>query len=860
MAVRFDFDFLAFILHPIYVMAQGRSILFPLSLVGLVGFLSAGESGFLSEVSEGSRISRLVRVPSPAEYTAPDYEHFVIRRGDADESLAVDETQDARMFRYQISAEAEKVGVSRILQWRGITVGLSYDGSFWRLLLKSPQSAGWTETEFVVSGDASLPWITLDLVRREIEAGDGEVLIFVDGAPVSAPIPLRGRGKNPSPRVFQSDFAEIRVSGLGASDDFPEFARRAWLRRDHTRRETLVEVDPEHGRGVEAHVLKQLEQARLPKTDAERKQLWRYGDFAPNLFPGDLNFSEQAWAPTRTLNRAVYAWEPSFDLANASRFEPYLTLVAADYLPTLESRGWSAPYAYENIGDRFIEKIYGYLLVSEPGEYRLEIETDEAAALYLLDENASSEGSTLRLAAEFIADSPRRDGRSAILELSPDFPVYFELWRVETDGPDRLAVNWLTRENDRLPISSFELSSFASGAPGDAFRRVGYADQSLLDQPAGMPSLASVLEENLNVSGNNILGNYAIQSTDFTNDADHWLVHASQGNGLGWLYHSGGVGWPNSIWSSTYNAYLNYTSSSVQPQLFWRTDIGMWFRYYYSPATTLTDAMGLPSFWDFESGMTNWVNFTGDDEDWTLDTGGTSSSGTGPTVDRTLGTAAGHYVYTEASSPYFYTAGETAVLGEPVVWVPAAGVSIAFAYHMYGADIGTLHFEVNDGSGYTSKWSRSGQQNLQNDLYNIATVDLSAYANKYIKVRFRAVAAGDQGGGGYRGDMALDDIALFENDRDSDGDGYLDGVELMNGSDPLDAGDALFSDADADWLSLEVETLISEVGANGELAPGTWPVNTALVTAIGSNLPALVLPGKGVWGVNATRQLVPVSY
>ncbi|XP_013397768.1 MAM and LDL-receptor class A domain-containing protein 1-like [Lingula anatina] len=49
-----------------------------------------------------------------------------------------------------------------------------------------------------------------------------------------------------------------------------------------------------------------------------------------------------------------------------------------------------------------------------------------------------------------------------------------------------------------------------------------------------------------------------------------------------------------------------------------------------------------PGACDFETGLCTWTNVqAGDQFDWTQGNGGTSSSGTGPTIDHTLGTAAG---------------------------------------------------------------------------------------------------------------------------------------------------------------------------------------------------------------------------
>jgi hypothetical protein len=66
-----------------------------------------------------------------------------------------------------------------------------------------------------------------------------------------------------------------------------------------------------------------------------------------------------------------------------------------------------------------------------------------------------------------------------------------------------------------------------------------------------------------------------------------------------------------------------------------------------------------PYVQDFETGIVGtpgtlpiqWTNEIDDDFDWHVDNGGTPSSATGPTVDHTLGTAAGIYVFTETSGP-----------------------------------------------------------------------------------------------------------------------------------------------------------------------------------------------------------------
>ena len=74
-------------------------------------------------------------------------------------------------------------------------------------------------------------------------------------------------------------------------------------------------------------------------------------------------------------------------------------------------------------------------------------------------------------------------------------------------------------------------------------------------------------------------------------------------------------------------------------------------------------AVGPPYYEDFESeqacgtgcgavcvlGPSGWLNAAGDDLDFSTDSGGTSSSSTGPTTDHNPGTASGNYLYVEAS-------------------------------------------------------------------------------------------------------------------------------------------------------------------------------------------------------------------
>ncbi|WP_179957702.1 PKD domain-containing protein [Exilibacterium tricleocarpae] len=156
---------------------------------------------------------------------------------------------------------------------------------------------------------------------------------------------------------------------------------------------------------------------------------------------------------------------------------------------------------------------------------------------------------------------------------------------------------------------------------------------------------------------------------------------------------------------------------------------------------------------DFENGLGNWRNVsTGDDEDWTRDAGGTASNRTGPDSGNN---GSQWYTYLETSDGRgAFNAGDTAILEGPSVG--GAARTLSFFYHMYGSDMGTLNVDVySDGAWDEGVWSISGQQQNDNDAaYTPVSIDLGSFSGP-LRVRFRAVADG-----GFRGDMAIDDIEI----------------------------------------------------------------------------------------------------
>jgi hypothetical protein len=171
-----------------------------------------------------------------------------------------------------------------------------------------------------------------------------------------------------------------------------------------------------------------------------------------------------------------------------------------------------------------------------------------------------------------------------------------------------------------------------------------------------------------------------------------------------------------------------------------------------------------PYVQDFETGIVGtpgtlpiqWTNEIDDDFDWHVDNGGTPSSATGPTVDHTLGTAAGIYVFTETSGP---ATGAIAHLTSPFIDVSTVTAPVlSFWYHMHGAAMGELHVDAY----FQGAWVLDimtplvgQQQATQTDPWLNQIVDLAPYTSQPIQLRFRGIR-----GTSFTSDMAIDDVII----------------------------------------------------------------------------------------------------
>ncbi|EAS18820.1 conserved hypothetical protein [Flavobacteria bacterium BBFL7] len=189
------------------------------------------------------------------------------------------------------------------------------------------------------------------------------------------------------------------------------------------------------------------------------------------------------------------------------------------------------------------------------------------------------------------------------------------------------------------------------------------------------------------------------------------------------------------------------------------------FSVWSGPVTfqTACAVFTAPYFDNFEAftATTNFVEencWSADSDgtyDWNVDNNGsTPSTGTGP-----LGAFSGtNYFYTEASS----TGAEARLVSPIIDYSTLTTPSIQFYYHMFGAQIGTLHVDVNDGTGWINDVDMivGAQQTAQADDWVQRIVDISAITGltgTELSVRLRA-----ESNGSFAGDISIDDFRVDE--------------------------------------------------------------------------------------------------
>lgn len=152
-------------------------------------------------------------------------------------------------------------------------------------------------------------------------------------------------------------------------------------------------------------------------------------------------------------------------------------------------------------------------------------------------------------------------------------------------------------------------------------------------------------------------------------------------------------------------------------------------------------------------GWANAGNEVFDHADWLTNRGTTPSLSTGPSIDHTLGTTSGKYLYVESSACFQ----KQAHLMSPCINLTGSSIPVlSFWYHMNGTGMGSLNLDIlSDGVWYENQMPTI--QNNQGNVWKNRLVPLTGYIGKQINIRFRATT-----GATYLSDICLDDIAVVE--------------------------------------------------------------------------------------------------
>jgi len=225
---------------------------------------------------------------------------------------------------------------------------------------------------------------------------------------------------------------------------------------------------------------------------------------------------------------------------------------------------------------------------------------------------------------------------------------------------------------------------------------------------------------------------------------------------------------------------------------------------------------------DFETGGSSisWIQDTGDDFDWTLDSGGTGSSGTGPSSGANGST---FYMYTEASYPN--SSGQIANLISPCL-ASNGEIVLDFSYHMYSsASIGTFNIDVKEENeaNWTNIWTRNSSQGNQ---WNEESITIDNYIGSNIQIRFSVTT------NTYRTDVAIDNITISSIAySDSDGDGIVDVTDLDDDNDGiLDEDEGIcnqlsfhFNSSNEGWIEDNFNSGVLQDFTQASVAGGTTP-------------------------------------
>lgn len=174
---------------------------------------------------------------------------------------------------------------------------------------------------------------------------------------------------------------------------------------------------------------------------------------------------------------------------------------------------------------------------------------------------------------------------------------------------------------------------------------------------------------------------------------------------------------------------------------------------YYQDFESFSQCSRANSCGDISCTLTaDWLNapnYSMDDIDWRTNSGTTSTTGTGPSIDANPGNSFGKYLYLESSGN---CDSNEAILISPCIDLTDTTLNLvtaSYEYHMLGATMGTLNLDIITESEVIKNAHATISRNQGTQWKSIA-VNLTPYVGQKVLLRFR----------GKTGTSNLSDIAI----------------------------------------------------------------------------------------------------
>jgi len=154
------------------------------------------------------------------------------------------------------------------------------------------------------------------------------------------------------------------------------------------------------------------------------------------------------------------------------------------------------------------------------------------------------------------------------------------------------------------------------------------------------------------------------------------------------------------------------------------------------------------------NGWFNGVNGVDDDIDLRVDFGGTPSNGTGPSLDHNPATAAGRYLYSEASNGC--TSSDAITISPCFNLTNTIAPEFSFWYHMDGTAVGSITVDMFTNGTWTNNIINP-INGSQGNSWQQATIDMRAHTGQTVNFRITVTT-----GNNWSSDIAIDDVNFVD--------------------------------------------------------------------------------------------------